>query len=187
MVRPGELIPLVRAGEGGVEKADLLWGRTTARMPRPIINARAETIFEKPTFKRAILERRCLIPADGWYEWVPEVDGPLSAQQARELGLTRAGKRRKYYKFSGGETFFFAGIYGNGQVKRGGQWLPAEAAIIITTEACLQIHESGHRRQPVILKPDQFDDWLSPERGDVSEISTALQSREYNNLIIESQ
>lgn len=187
MIRPGETIPLVRDRGRGPEVDDLLWGRSSSRMPRPIINARAESIFEKPTFKRAILERRCLIPVDGWYEWVPEVDGPLTAQQARDLGLTRAGKRRKYYQFSGGETFFFAGIYGNGQVKRDGQWVPAEAAIIITAEACPQIYNSGHHRQPVIIRGSDHLAWLDPAMNEQGLLRHYLDSRVYEDLIISSQ
>ncbi len=76
-IRPTEAITVVRTGvDGGREAANLRWGLVApwVKDPRagaPLINARAETVAEKPTFRRAFRSQRCLVPADGFYEWLP--------------------------------------------------------------------------------------------------------------------
>lgn len=184
-IRPGMAVCLYLANhsDGAVEAEHWNWGRQTRKHPKPIINARAETIDVLPTFATAFRERRCLVPADGWYEWVPEVEGPLSAAEAAERGLTRKGKKKLFYEFDG-EPFCFAGIYGQGQVRTNEGWRPAHCVIIVTTDACPQIADSGHHRQPVIIPQHRFHDWLDPNFHHVGDVKAMLESQPYEGLSI---
>jgi putative SOS response-associated peptidase YedK len=109
-----------------------------------LINARAETVAEKPSFRAALRRRRCLIPADGWYEWRANLSGPKTPFLLRRAAggmLAFAGLWETYLDPSGGEI---------------------DTACIITTTAngaTAAIHE----RMPVILEPDDFDEWLNPD------------------------
>jgi putative SOS response-associated peptidase YedK len=107
-----------------------------------LINARAETVSEKPSFRSAFRRRRCLIPADGFYEW-RRVNG---------------GKQPYYITLRGGEPFVFAGIWES--------WSSAEEEVlscaIITTTANPLVAEI-HERMPVIIPAAAYDDWLDPE------------------------
>ncbi len=105
-----------------------------------LINARAETLSEKPSFRSAFKQRRCLILADGFYEW-------------RRLN----GKKQPYYfQLQNGELFAFAGLWehwqGNGET--------VETCTIVTTQANALV-QSVHDRMPVILAADDYDAWLS--------------------------
>lgn len=116
-----------------------------------MINARSETITEKPSFRRAFSSRRCIIPADGYFEWTT-LDGPPKQ------------KIPNYISPASGGMFAFAGIYEfwkSPTLTPGepSQWLVT--ASIITTAAqdeLAQIHE----RRPIFLTPDTYDAWLSP-------------------------
>jgi putative SOS response-associated peptidase YedK len=98
------------------EMSSLVWGLipSWSREPKGIINARAETLLEKPSFREAFKHRRCLIPADGFYEWKKEANG----------------KQPYYFQLKDGELFAFAGIWE--------EWEKGESAVrtcaIITTE-----------------------------------------------------
>jgi putative SOS response-associated peptidase YedK len=107
-----------------------------------LINARAETLAEKPSFRAAFKRRRCLIVADGFYEWhrLPDRKQPY------------------YFHMADHQPFAFAGLWehwenGNGDV--------LESCTIITTEANAALR-SIHDRMPVILAPTAYDLWLSP-------------------------
>ena len=106
-----------------------------------MINARAETVSDKPAYRAALRARRCLIPASGWFEW----------QGAR-------GARQPWYIApADGSPLSFAGLWERWD--KAGE--PVETFTIITTEA----HEGLadiHHRQPAILRPDHFGDWLDP-------------------------
>jgi len=106
-------------------------------------NARAETVAEKPSFRDAYRERRCLIPANGFYEWKLE-----------------NGVKQPYYVHpSGGALFAFAGLWE--------QWhdphQSLETCTIITTEANPKM-AAVHERMPVIVSPAEYSAWLSGER-----------------------
>lgn len=108
-----------------------------------MINARAETLAEKPSFKRLLNSRRCLIPADGFYEW-QKVDG---------------GKVPMYITLKEHEPFAFAGLWDS--------WKTADGEVlrtctIITTEAN-NLVAPIHNRMPVILPPDARELWLDPD------------------------
>ena len=115
------------------------------KMGARLINARAETVAEKPAFKSAFQKRRCLVVADGFYEW-----------QAQE---NKKHKQPFYFRLKDGRPFAFAGLWEH--------WEDAnqeaiESCTLITTEAN-ELMQPIHNRMPVILAPQDYDLWLNPE------------------------
>lgn len=117
------------------------WARDAAIGNR-LINARAETVSEKPAFRRAFRERRCLIPADGFYEWKKE----------------GAGKRPFYVRRRDGAPFAFAGIWERWE-GTGGE--AVETCAILTTEPN-ELLAPLHDRMPLIVPPEEYGRWLDP-------------------------
>ena len=109
-----------------------------------MINAVSETAAEKPAFRKAMRTRRCLIPADGFYEW--KKLGNPKHKQAYNIGMSDEG------------LFAFAGLWDQwkGPDKR-----TIESCTILTTKAN-SLLEGIHDRMPVILKPEDYDLWLDP-------------------------
>lgn len=105
-----------------------------------LINARAETVAEKPSFRAAFKQRRCLILADGFYEW---------------QRLDRKTKQPYYFQLSSGQPFAFAGLWERWQ---GGDDV-VETCTIITTEAN-ELLQPVHDRMPVVLAPEAYHQWL---------------------------
>jgi len=120
-----------------------------------MINARSETASTKPAFRDAMKSRRCLIPADGFYEWV------------------RTGKTKQPYCFevNEGELFAFAGIWDRWK-DPSGQWI--KSCSILTTSPNA-VTSAVHDRMPVILDPGNYDLWLDPGMKDVSAASDLLK------------
>jgi len=107
---------------------------------KPLINARGETVADKPTFRNAFRRRRCLIPADGFYEW-----------------RTEKGARQPYLiRPSSGGPFAFAGIWETATDPDGGE---IDTAAIITAEAGPDIAPL-HNREPVVIAAANFEKWL---------------------------
>ncbi len=105
-----------------------------------MINARGETVAEKPSFRAAFKRRRCLIPVDGFYEW-------------RKEGT----KKQPYFiRMKDEQTFAFAALWET--------WNEIESCTIITTSAN-KIMQPLHDRMPVILPAENYDSWLSPEEN----------------------
>ncbi len=107
-----------------------------------MINARAETVAEKPAYRAAYLHRRCIVPADGFYEW----------------RTTGDGKTPYYITQASGQPFAVAGLWELWQDKRSGNRL--ESATLITT-AANEFMTSLHHRMPVVLAPGDTDAWLA--------------------------
>ena len=109
-----------------------------------LINARAESAAEKPAFRSAFKSRRCLVPADGYYEWKKEKGGQKQPYLARN---------------SDGSPFAFAGLWE--------KWLAPEDEVIesctILTIDANDLTQPIHDRMPVILKPEDYDLWLDPQ------------------------
>lgn len=148
-VSPGSPIAIVRAGKNARHLALVRWGFVPSWAKevapgKPLTNARSETILDKASFKHAIRRRRCLIPADGFYEW----SGPEGRRQAYHI--TR----------SDGGPFAFAGIWEHWQGADGSE---LETAAIVTTEALAPIVHL-HHRMPVIVAPDHHEAWLDNDR-----------------------
>lgn len=111
---------------------------------RPLINARAETVGKIPVFRPAYFQRRCLVPADGFYE-----------------GTTTDGGRQPHlFRRRDGEVFCFAGLWEQWQDPEGGS--PSLSFTILTTEANNLVRPI-HHRMPVILTQEQVPGWLGEE------------------------
>jgi putative SOS response-associated peptidase YedK len=120
-----------------------------------LINARAETLAEKPSFRTALKRRRCLVVADGFYEWKKE----------------GASKTPMYIQLKDGRPFAFAGLW---EV-----WQPPDGSVvksctIITTEPN-SLLASIHNRMPVILPPQAYDAWLTPGELPTADALSLLQ------------
>jgi len=120
-----------------------------------MINARSETAATKPAFREALNLRRCLIPADGFYEWL------------------HAGKAKQPYCFevNDGELFAFAGLWDRWKDARG-QWIKSCSILTTTPNA---VTSSVHDRMPVILGEDGYDLWLDPGMTNVEAVSEMLK------------
>lgn len=128
-----------------------------------LINARAETLTEKPAFKYALARRRCLVPADGFYEWRTE------------------GNRRQpvYIRRRDGGLFAFAGLWEEWQSPDGS---PLRTCTIITTQPNSLIAPI-HHRMAVILSPDSEETWLDPSVRDPSQLLALLQPYPSEELV----
>jgi putative SOS response-associated peptidase YedK len=120
-----------------------------------MINARAETAGTKPAFRDAMKSRRCLIPADGFYEWM----------------RTEKGKQPYCFEVNDGELFAFAGLWDRWKDPSSG-WVKT-CSILTTTPNALT--SAVHDRMPVILDPDGYDFWLDPGMQNVAAISELLK------------
>ena len=147
-VCPTNQVHVVTAGEGQRQLTAMRWGFLPHWYKKPndgplLINARAETIAEKPAFRAACRERRCLIPATGFYEWTKD----------------DAGNRLPWYISRRDEApLAFAGVWQ--QWDRGEELLTTCA--IVTTGANAPM-SAIHHRMPVILEPTDWGKWLGEE------------------------
>lgn len=148
-VSPTDNVIVIRQRDGGREADYLRWGLVPhwSRGPKagqPMINAKAETLAEKPAFHSLLAGKRCLIPADGFYEWRTGAD---KKREPLDLSLKLGG------------LFAFAGLWAAWK-NPAGDWL--RSCTIITTrpnELVSQVHD----RMPVILRPEAEEDWLDPD------------------------
>ncbi|MBN1472993.1 MAG: SOS response-associated peptidase [Syntrophaceae bacterium] len=149
---PGQKCACVIAAEKKNILLNMRWGfpprwptQTAARL---LINARAETLSEKPTFKESFQRRRCVIPADGFYEW---------------------SKDRKQFCFylRNQRSFGLAGIYEENKTP-----VEKETSFVIITTAPNKLIEQVHNRMPVIIPADKQALWLNNARFDKSELDS---------------
>ena len=159
-VTPGSPIAIVRAGYNKQpEFAIVRWGFVptwTKEMQtgRPLINARCETVHEKPTFKNAIRRRRCLFPTDGFYEWQGDVPG----------------KKQAYFIHRPDHGLFaFGGIWEHWMAAEGSE---LESAAMLTTEPNLPV-ATIHDRSPVVIHPENFERWLDGSEAQVRDLLKA--------------
>ena len=144
---PGQNFIACRVDEDATRKIALLrWGLVPswardAKIASRLINARSETVHSKPSFRAAFRSRRCLIPADGWFEW-------------RQTG---SGKQPYFLSLADGSPLSFAALWERWD--QGGA--PLETFTIITTAASPELRDI-HHRQPAIIDPRWFSVWLDP-------------------------
>ncbi len=160
-IAPTQPVPVIRQNsKEPARKLSLVrWGLIPSWAKDPsvaasTINARSETAGTKPAFRDALKYRRCLVPADGFYEW------------------QRTGKAKQPYCFEvgEGELFAFAGIWDRWKDPRGNT---VETCSILTTTPNT-VTSVVHDRMPVILDPDSYGLWLDPGMRDVSVASELL-------------
>jgi putative SOS response-associated peptidase YedK len=130
------------------------WAKDSSGAAR-MINARSETAATTPAFREAMTNRRCLIPADGFYEW------------------KKTGKSKQPYCFEvdDGQLFAFAGLWDRWK-DPSGQWIKSCSILTTTPNA---VTSAVHDRMPVILDPDCYDLWLDPGMHDVRVVSDMLK------------
>lgn len=160
-IAPTQMIPAVLETDGERIVNELRWGliprwAKDESIGNKLINARAETLAEKPSFKNAFRARRCIIPASGFYEW-----------QGRGTGA----KQPFYFYLKEREVFGFAGLYEEWLDKESGELL--ETCTIITTEAN-KVLEPVHDRMPVILKAKDYEQWLDEKEKDTDKLQKLL-------------
>jgi putative SOS response-associated peptidase YedK len=131
-----------------------------------MINARVETVAEKPSFRNAFKKQRCLIPADGFYEWKGE----------------RGNKQPYYVSIPSGEPFVFAGLWETWTDKERGEESVYKSCTIITTAARGTLREI-HHRMPVILDPKFYDKWLNAGIQDPKELEMILKQGLIHDII----
>ena len=129
-----------------------------------MINARSETVVTKPSFRTAFKWRRCLILADGFYEWKGE----------------KGHKRPMFLTLPDGRPFAFAGLWETWD-NRGKEPTPYHSCTILTREASESVMPI-HNRMPVILKPEAFGPWLSRENQDIKSLQDIIQNQVYTDL-----
>lgn len=173
-IAPGQPILAARlTDQGAREFTHFQWGLIPSWMKEPptkttLINARIETVAEKPSFRTAYRRRRCLIPASGFYEW-KKTDGP---------------KQPYYIYLKGVPVMTFAGIW---EYWQGADGTEVETAAILTAPASKSITDI-HERMPVVVGPGDRDGWLSGGKGAMDVINSAIEfafhpvSRAVNNV-----
>jgi len=160
-IAPSQRVPVVRQVAAGDRQLVMLhwglipsWARERSIGNR-MINARGETLSERPAYRRAYRRRRCLVLADGWYEWQPGISGKqpwfISARDREPLGL--------------------AGLWESWQDPAAGEVI--ESCTIVTTGAAASI-EDIHGRMPVVLPDEAFGPWLDPSEEDVAALARWL-------------
>ena len=152
-VAPTQPVPIVRLFEGKRCIVLVRWGFIPAWVKDPrgfslLINARGETLNDKPAFRAAMRYRRCLFPADGFYDW------------------RREGERSTpfYVRLKAGGPMAFAGLWENWMGPNGEEM---ETAAIVTTRATRML-AAIHPRTPVIVPPEAFDFWLDSRKVDAN-------------------
>jgi putative SOS response-associated peptidase YedK len=160
-IAPTQDVPAVRMGEEGARKAAMLhwglvpkWAKERAIGNR-MINARAETVAEKPSFREALKKRRCLVLADGWYEWQ----------------VAPGGKQPWFIHRKDAQPFAFAGLWERWKDPAGGTML--ESCTIVTTDAAESIRKI-HERMPVVLEAADWDRWLDTAFSDTAKLTGML-------------
>ena len=161
-IAPTQLVAVIRQNGDGQNRLDMLhWGLIPSwakdkSIGNHMINARCETVAEKPAFRHAIKYRRCLVPSSGFFEWMQE------------------GKVKKplYVRLKDSSPMIFAGLWES--------WKSPEGEVIesctILTTASNELIESLHERMPVILHPQEYNIWLDREMTDPEKLKPLCRS-----------
>jgi putative SOS response-associated peptidase YedK len=160
-IAPTQIIPAVLESDGERLVSGLKWGliphwSKDDSFASKLINARAETLSEKPSFRDAFKKKRCIIPATGFYEWDKKSSGV---------------KQPFYFHLKDKEVFGFAGLWEEWLDKESGEVI--ETCAIITT-AANEVLKSVHDRMPVILKAKDYDRWLNEKMTETDKLRKLL-------------
>ncbi len=167
-ITPDSDIVAIRADEDGARAIWMRWGllgpwmKAVNELGRQI-NARSESVFEKPMFREPIRRWRCLIPADGFYEWRREGQGPSTPFRIHLVGDA---------------PFAFAGIYRPSRLADGSRLV---SCAILTTDAWPSLR-GIHDRMPIILPAAAHAAWIDPSCSDPTTIRRLLVSRRETEL-----
>ncbi|MCH8260501.1 MAG: SOS response-associated peptidase [Planctomycetes bacterium] len=168
-VAPTQMAPIIRIdSDSENRKFEMLkWGMMPRwlKVPKPIINVRSETIMDKPTFRKSFEERRCLVPATGFYEW-------------QKLGSAK----QPFHIFKRDEPIFaFAGIWDR---FKGADDEMIESYAILTTSPN-EVTAPIHNRMPVILDPAGCERWLDPGIGEAGALADLFEPISADQTIAE--
>ena len=158
-VTPGGPIAIVRLERGERHFALVRWGLVPSwvkevKPGKPLINARGETVIAKPSFRNAMKRRRCLIPADGFYEWKGE-----------------PGRKQAFFIHRADDGLFaFAGLWEDWMGADGSE---LESACIVTTTPNKAVADI-HTRMPVVIQPEDYGRWLDVENVGAGEAAQLL-------------
>ena len=168
-IAPTQPVPVIRQNpKEPIRKLSLMrwglipsWAKDSSVAAR-MINARSETAAAKPAFRDPLASRRCLVPADGFYEW------------------RRSGKAKQPYCFevNAGELFAFAGVWDRWKDPNG-QWVKSCSILTTTPNA---VTSAVHDRMPVILDRADYDLWLDPGMTNVEAVSAMLKPHDARTM-----
>jgi putative SOS response-associated peptidase YedK len=170
-VAPLSPIAIVRSENNERHFALVRWGFIPSwvkeiKPGKPLVNARSETLLEKPSFRNAFRRRRCLIPADGFYEWQGDVPGKKIPHLIHRPGHG---------------LFAFAGLWEHWMGPDGSE---LETAAIITTSSNATIAQI-HSRMPVVIHPENFAQWLDIKNEDAEEVAQFLKPAPADYFVFE--
>lgn len=169
-IAPTRFVATVRAGRDAArELAMLYWGLVPSWAKERSIgqrmnNARGETLGEKPSFRNAFRRRRCLVLADGWYEWQRQ----------------GAVKQPYFFRFDDREPFGMAGLWETWRDAATGE--PLESCCIVTTAASAGVAHV-HDRMPVIVPRGRYDEWLDPGLTDTAGFAAMIADGDRPGLV----
>lgn len=183
-IPPGQkILAVVQLEDGSNRAVNLHWGLIPSwskdrAISSHLINARAETLTEKPSFKNAYRHRRCLIPATGFFEW--QSTGRASSRLASDIHTIPGDKRKQPYHIHQPDhaLFAFAGVWEHWEHDQETVY----SCAIITTVANAKIAPI-HDRMPVIITPDDYNRWLDKKTVDV-EMTDFLAADVYQTMQI---
>jgi putative SOS response-associated peptidase YedK len=135
------------------------WSKDLSGASR-LINARAETAAQKPSFRTAFKRRRCLIMADGFYEWQGK----------------KGSKQPYFFTLPSSRPFAFGGLWETWKSNDAADDDPVYKSCTILTTAASESVRGVHHRMPVILQPEAYEDWLDPEIHDADRLAAVLQN-----------
>jgi putative SOS response-associated peptidase YedK len=166
-IAPMTEVPIVRLNaEGHRELLRMRWGLVPRWAKDPsigarMIHARGETIADKPSFRIAYRRHRCLLPADGFYEWMAVETGEHPRKQPMHIGMKDAS------------LFGIGGVYE--------RWLSAAGEVLdtctIVTTGANTLLRAVHERMPLIVAPADYQRWLDPAHADVADLVAAFPAQ----------
>lgn len=167
-IAPTQKVPVCRMQAGNVEFADVQWGLVPSwskdrKSNYGMINARGETVAHKPSFRAPFRNRRCLIPADGYYEW-QNIDGR---------------KQPHFIRLKNDSAFAFAGLWDLWVDENGSTALESCCIITIAANSMLK---PVHDRMPVMLEQKYYDQWLDPDVKDADRLERLLRQHSKDDI-----
>ena len=188
-IAPTQPVMAVRADRHGRTLWMPRWGLVPSWASDPsvgnrMINARAETLAEKPSFRRAFERRRCLLPASGFYEWARERVSPSGARSLAAgavRGIKGTAGQPFYVHGADGSPLALAGLW---EVWHDAEGKPLYSCTIVTTSANSDL-DRVHHRMPLVLQPPAWDRWLEPSPLDDAEAAKLLAPPTSDLLVVE--
>lgn len=160
-IRPTNTAPILTLENSRLTPYPISWGFPKWDGKGVVINARCESALEKPMFSKPLLTRRCVIPATGFFEWAyiaePEAQTSLFPTEAKPNAKDK--KVKLFFRRPNEPMLYMAGMIGTFADKDGN----TKDAFVVLTTAANALMERFHDRMPVILSPDECQDWISSD------------------------